>query len=346
MPATPPSLRIALVLGGGNALGAYHAGLYEALHEAGVEPDWIVGTSIGAVTGAIIAGNPPEDRLEKLRQLWRPADEQAGWPMPWDMLPEDWRRTGAVLEALLGGRAGLFGPMGSSSGWWARDPSAGSPAVYDTQALRGTLKELVDFELLNCGPMRFTAVAVDIESGDEVVMDSRRQEITPDEVRASAALLTTFPGVEVDGRLLGDGGLSMNLPLDPVMADEGDAPVLCIASDLLPLSSGRPKTIGEVAARLQDLTFAAQSRRSLARWRAFFDARPGSAASRSITLVTTAYTDQRHEVAGKAMDFSPESIRQRWVSGRKDGEALIARWRAGGIATGNPGLVVHEAADG
>ena len=339
-----PDLKIVLVLGGGNALGAYHAGLYEALHEGGIEPAWIVGTSIGAVTGSIIAGNRPEDRLDRLRKLWRPADER-GWPMPWDMLPEGWRRTGAVIETLMAGHAGLFGPLGSYSAWWQGDRAAGSPAVYDTQALSTTLQDLVDFDLLNRGPTRLTAVAVDVETGEEVLLDTARQRLSADHVRASAALLTAYPAVELDGRLLGDGGLSMNLPVDPVMLDPETTPILCIASDLLPLSSRRPKTIGEVAGRMQDLAFAAQSRRTFSRWQSFFETGcPGRDACRSIALVTTAYRDQEQEVAGKAMDFSPQSVLQRWNSGRRDGDALVRRIRSGEITAGQAGLTIHDAA--
>lgn len=349
LPATDPGpeirdLKIVLVLGGGNALGAYHAGLYEALHDAGIEPEWIVGTSIGAVTGAIIAGNSPEDRLDHLRKLWRPADGQ-GWPTPWDMLPEGWRRTGAVVETLLAGRTGLFGPLGSYPAWRQGDGAAGSPAVYDTQALSSTLQDLVDFDLLNRGPMRLTAVAVDIETGEEVLLDTARQRLSADHIRASAALLTAYPAVEVDGRLLGDGGLSINLPIDPVMLDPGAKPILCIASDLLPLSSHRPKTIGEVAGRMQDLAFAAQSRRTLSRWRTFFEnGCPGRETCCSVALVTTAYRDQEQEVAGKAMDFSPRSVLQRWNSGRRDGDALVRRLRTGEITVGQTGLTLHDAA--
>lgn len=338
----PADLKVALVLGGGNALGAYHAGVYEAFHDAGVEPDWVVGTSIGAVTGAILAGNRPEDRLDRLRQLWRPAEERRGWPMPWDLVPEDWRRTGAVLETLLGGRSGLFGPLASSGRWWPSDPAAGSPAAYDTKALRDTLMHLIDFERLNHGPTRYTAAAVDIESGEEVLLDTARQEVTADHVRASAALLTAFPAVEVDGRLLGDGGLAMNLPFDPVMAEDLRAPVLCIASDLLPLSSERPKTLGEVAGRMQDLAFAIQSRRTLSRWRAALDAKGSDPeTAQSVTVVATAYTDQQREVAGKAMDFSPGSVRERWACGLADGQALARRLKRGDIALGNAGLTLH-----
>lgn len=327
------SCRIALVLGGGNALGAYQAGLYQALEEGHLEPDWIVGTSIGAVNGAILAGNPREARLEKLEALWRPGDE-AGWPVPWDLVPESWRRTNAVLATMVGGRRGMFGPLGSS---WMRGPAGGSPALYDSQMLHDTLLELVDFERLNRLTPRFSALAVDVESGEEVLFDSTKQRISADHIRASAALLTTFPAIEVDGRLMGDGGLSQNLALDPVFAEAGAIPTLCIAADLLPLHAPRPHTVGEAMSRMQDLLFAAQSRRTIARWQA---ALPPDGAS--ITLVRLTYAAQDQEVAGKAMDFSPRSVRLRWNAGYEDGSNLLERLAADDIRPGEPGLVVHE----
>ena len=332
----PPELRVALVLGGGNALGAYHAGLYEALHEAELEPDWIVGTSIGAITGAIIAGNHRADRLQRLKDLWRPAAADASsW---WGWLPDSWRRTSAVMETLMAGRPGFFGPLGSTGPWLDADSLAGSPGLYATGPMAEMLSHAVDFGLLNTGAMRLTVAAVDVETGEEVVLDSHRQRIEPDHVRASASLLTTFPAIAVDGRLLGDGGLSMNLPLDPVMMDDGAAPILCIASDLLPLAAPRPQTLGDVVSRMQDLTFAAQSARSLARWRSCLGDNPDA---RSITLAMAVYADQGQEVAGKAMDFSPASVRHRWNCGLTDGRALVSRLRAGAIPLCEPGLTVH-----
>lgn len=343
MPARPllagkDDLRIALVLSGGNALGAYHAGLYEALHEADVEPEWIVGTSIGAVTGAIIGGNAPDQRIDRLRALWRPATpEETRWPTPWDLLPDDWRRTGAVLETLLAGRPGMFGPIGSLGSRWRHDHSVGTPALYDTGDLVASLAELVDFECLSRGNPRFTAIAIDIGSGEEVVFDSAKQPIIGDHIRASAAMLTAYPAVEIDGRLCGDGGLAMNLPLDPVLAVADDRPTLCIAADLMPLTSQRPTTLGEVVARMQDLSFAAQSRRTIARWTSDYAARPIQDRP-SVTLSRLAYTRQEGEVAGKALDFSPRSLRQRWIAGREDGKRFLERLHAGEISIGKPGL--------
>jgi NTE family protein len=340
----PLGTRVALVLGGGNALGAYHAGLYEALHREEIEPDWIVGTSIGAITGAIIAGNMREGRLDRLRRLWRiKAEPQDAWPTAWNFLPEDWRRTGAVIATLLGGRPGLFGPIGSVGESWRFDGSTASPALYDTRMLSRTLTELIDFARLNEKAPRFTAVAVDIETGDEVKFDTAHQPITPDHIRASAALLTAFPAVEIDGRLLADGGLSLNLPLDPVMAAADGRPTLCIAADLVPLSGRRPETLGEAIARMQDLNFAAQTRRSIERWQAEFGT-CGSAAveAPSMTLIRLAYSDQGLEVAGKTMDFSPETIGQRWSAGYKDGARLLDLLRSGSVRIGQPGLTVAQ----
>ena len=71
--------QIVLVLQGGGALGSYQTGVYEALHEAGVEPDWIIGTSIGAINAALIAGNEPENRLAKLREFWQRVEQRPFW---------------------------------------------------------------------------------------------------------------------------------------------------------------------------------------------------------------------------------------------------------------------------
>lgn len=320
--------RIALVLGGGNALGAYHAGVYQALHERGVEPDWIVGASVGAVCGAIVAGNAPDHRLDRLRALWRPAEDGGAG----DWLPETMRRSAAVLWTLAAGRGGMFGPIGSHHHGWR--PSDATPALFDTGPMLATLPALVDFDRLQSGAPRFTALAVDLESGDEVLFDTCHRRVEPEHIRASAALLTAYPGVEVDGRVLVDGGVSANLPLDPVLGADDGVPTLCIAADLLPLARPRPRTFGEVVERMQDLTFAAQSRRSIERWRTRQD-------SGSMTLVRLAYADQGREVAGKALDFSPASVRHRWDAGRRDADAMLDRLDRGEIVAGRPGFADH-----
>lgn len=335
----PPDLRIAMVLAGGNALGAYQAGVFEALHGAGISLDWIVGTSAGAINGAIIAGSAPADRLSRLTDLWRPEGTGAIAVSAWNDMIDSWRRSSEVIATLLGGRRGLFAPLGTAL---AEHPA---PALYDTTPLVHTLARLVDFDRLNDGAIRYMAQAVALDTGAEIVFDNRRDRIAPDHVRASCAMPPAFPPVAIDGALYVDGGLSANLPLDPVLADPGDAPLLCIAVDLLPLAGPRAPTLGGLISRAQDLVFAAQSRRTLARWQDHYATAPDKAAA-SVTLVRLRYADQQDEVAGKALDFSPRSVRARWDAGLRDGRALVAALADGDIPFGGRGLTSTTIAAG
>lgn len=329
---------VALVLSGGNALGAFQAGVYEALHHAGLRPDWVVGASIGALNGAVIAGSPVTTRVERLRSFWRPhvagpLDLAHRWLGP-EM--ETHRRSAAVAWTATSGRAGVFGPLFSAPGLGIND----RPSIYETDQLVPTIARFLDVDLLNSGSCRFTATAVDVESGDDVAFDTARTTVGPEHLRASAALPILFPAVEINGRSFVDGGLSANLPLDPVLSDPPVSPTLCIAVDLLPASGAAPRTLGEAAGRMQDLVFAAQSRRSIARWKARYDGRD----DRSLCLVRLSYNQQDEEVAGKAFDFSGPTLAKRWAAGHDAGVRLVARLDAGVIAVGQKGLSVTEMA--
>jgi hypothetical protein len=182
------------------------------------------------------------------------------------------------------GRSGIFGPLLSTLVPWSDD----QPSIFETNQLATSLARMIDFDELNDSACRFTVTAVDLQTGDDVVFDSRAIRIKPDHIRASAALLIAFPTVEIDGRWLVDGGLSANLPLDPVLADPPSRPTLCIAVDLLPLCGPLPTTIGETASRLQDLVFASQSRRTIARWQAEYAQRDDV----RMSLLRLAYTNK------------------------------------------------------
>lgn len=202
----------------------------------------------------------------------------------------------------------------------------------------------VDFERLNDGAIRFAAQAVDLASGADAIFDTRDRTIAPDHIRASGAMPPAFPPVAIDGTLHVDGGLSANLPLDAALGAGGDAPMLCIAVDLLPLAGSPPDTLGTMMERAQDLMFAIQSRRSIARWQERF-ATDSDYRERSVTLVHLTYGDQQPEVAGKSMDFSTRSVRRRWDAGHRDGEELIARLRAGAVPLRGRGLCVVRMPD-
>lgn len=334
---------IALVLSGGNALGAYHAGACEALDAAGLLPDWVVGASVGAITGAILCGNPPEQRLRRLRAFW---GADAGAEVPSDWFGTDaGRRSAAALSTFGGGRPGLFAPRHLFGPWWNPFLSDAPSSLYDATPLEATLETLVDFDRLNAASPRFSATAVDVETGEDVVFDTRSHRIGPRHVRASAALLPAFAPVEIEGRLLGDAGLSANLPLDAVLSTPQPKPLLCIAVDLLPLAAPPPRTLGEAASRAQDLIFAAQSRRTIAAWQAILAGRGTEA--RSVTLLHVAYRDQQREVAGKAFDFSAASVAARWRRGRDDLSRALADLPEAIAHAAAPGLhVLRLGADG
>lgn len=333
---------VALVLSGGNALGAYHAGAWEALAEAGLEPDWIAGASAGALSGAILCGNPPERRLDRFAEFWRPGvgmPTVSGWSGT-----ETARRSAAAVLTLAVGQPDVFLPRHLVGSFWNPFGKQEPASLFDTAPLGRTLERLIDFNRLNAGVPRFSITAVDLETGEDVMFDTRSHHIGVDHLRASAALVPAFPPVEIGNRLLGDAGLSANLPLDLVLSKPPERPLLVLALDLLPLEAPRPRTLGEAVNRSQDLMFATQSRRAILAWQAIFDARLAAGAGQvpAVTLIHLAYADQGQEVSGKAFDFSPASVEGRWAAGRRDVAAALAPLRAGELITGEPGLTVYR----
>ena len=261
-----PSRRTALVLAGGIALGAYEAGAYAALQDdGGPLPDWVLGSSIGAVTAAIIAGNAPEHRTDRLRQFWQTA---ATDPTPaasfWFGVPDAgvWRQAynqASVLETLFLGRPGIFRPRLSPG------PRAGAgdvSALYDLTPLRAQVAELIDFDRVNQGDVRLSICTTDVVTGERVVFDTGRgARIGPEHVVASCALLPLFAPVEIEGRLLGDGGLASNTPLDLVLDDPAFDSAQCFVIDLFAPEGSRPHTLGASLSRAGDLAFGNQTRR-------------------------------------------------------------------------------------
>ncbi len=353
----------ALVLSGGIALGAFEAGAYAALEEAGVPPlHWLAGSSAGAVAAALIAGNPPGKRVARLREFW---EGVAGDPNPaatFLLGPPPpagvWRRAynqSAVIQSLLLGRPGLYRPR------LAPIPMIGQvPALYDLEPLLERLRAMVDFDRLNGGEMRVAVAATDVVSGDRVVFDTGRgARIGPEHIVASCALLPVFAPVEVEGRLLADGGLSSNTPIDLVLDDPGSDEVLCFAVELFAASGSRPRTLAASASRAGDLAFGNQTRRILEgrvrehRLRALVTelaarlpegarrdpeiaARVAEAESgaRAATVVLLGYHAGLDEAGlGKAFDFSPATLRDRWRGGEEVMRTALRRLAAGGQDT-------------
>lgn len=350
-PAGPPQgnaadYTVVLVLSGGNALGAYQGGVYQSLVEHGIAIDWLIGGSTGAINGAIICGNPRERALERLRAYWNlgeSGDAAAGF---YGALAEDARRTLAAQMTMVMGQPHVFVPRRLFGPWWEPFGNSEPGSLYDTSPLNDTLATLIDFERLNSGDIRFSATAVELQSGQDVVFDTRQRQIQVEHLRASSALIPAFPAVEIAGTLFADAGASTNLPVDVVLANPPAAPTLCLAIDLFPSRAPPPETLGNAAERMQDLMFASQSRRAIEGWKRFYDLRSRSASSDdagqpSVTLVHLAYAAQKPEVCGKAFDFSPASVAYRWEQGRSDMDNVLDRLSAGDLAVGTAGLSIH-----
>lgn len=340
--AAPPT---ALVLGGGQALGAFQAGACRVLHDAGVRPDWVVGTSIGAVNAVLIAGNAPERRTAALREFWSQASLDTGWARPWG---EQAERAVGQAQSLALGTPPLFGPAWPEPGL---DRPATRVGLYELDRLRTALLRLVDFDLINRGrTMRVTVVTTDLETGEEVLFDSRDRALVPEHVMASAALPPEVRPLEVDGRLLGDGGLVANLPID-VVAREPKPDRICWAVDLMSPQARPYRSLGEAAVRRLEMLMAVQSRllletvrlRGLLRDLAGLlppaererpQARAALEEARRADLKLVRLVCRSGEEPGtRTYDYSEAAIRSRWLDGERTAmEALdrLAELQAGG----------------
>lgn len=371
-PPPPPGHRTALVLSGGVALGAMEAGLCAALETAGTpRPDWLAATSAGAINAALVAGNPPERRVARLRAFWDGVAQ--GVELPWlaGAMAGPWRQAAgqavsqaAAWQTLMFGRPGLFTPR-PWAGWLPQEGAA----LHDLAPLRQRLPELVDFDQLNAGAPRFSLVTTDLVSGERVVFDTGRGDrIGPEHIVAACGLPPLFGPSRVAGRLLGDGGLSANAPLDLVFKTEDTAPLLCLVAELFAPAGQAPRTLAESLSRAGDLGFGNQTERLLEGQRRALRLRaalrrvaarlpaaawddPSLAAAlaegagpAAATVLRIGYHARPEEAGpGKLFDFSAASLAARWQAGEAGLRAALARL-AGAPPGTEEGLTVHEVA--
>src|SRR3974390_3165623 len=244
--------QIVLVLQGGGALGAYQAGVYHALHEHGVEPDWIVGTSIGAINASLIAGNPYERRLDGLKEFWARMAYRPPFGVPsWSGLPDMISYWKTVLRGIPdffepnpGAFLGTHVPLG-----------ADAAGFYSTAPLEKTLLELVDFTLVNkCNP-RLTVGAAHVRTSEMKYFDSRDGEIGVKHIMASGALPPAFPAVRINGELYWDGGILSNTPTEVIFDDNPRKNSLIFAVHLWNPAGPVPTPIGDVLNRQKEVQF-------------------------------------------------------------------------------------------
>jgi NTE family protein len=259
-PARPASYdkKVGLVLQGGGALGSYQAGVYEALASSEYPPDWVAGISIGAINAAIIAGNAPEHRVERLRNFWK--DITATTEM-WPSAPAGplaaWRNRASAMTALMLGQPGFFTPR-SPPLWFSFDKCV---SYYLTSALKTTLERLVDFDRINgASDMRLSVGAVNVRTADFAYFDSEKIAIRPEHIMASGALPPGFPPVEIDGEQYWDGGLFSNTPLQYMVDYYPRRSRLVFQVDLFPAHGHLPSNLDEVNEREKDVRYSSRTR--------------------------------------------------------------------------------------
>ncbi|HEY0201616.1 MAG TPA: patatin-like phospholipase family protein, partial [Burkholderiaceae bacterium] len=329
--------RNALVLQGGGALGAYQAGVYEALSQHPEQPHWIVGVSIGAINAALIAGNPPEQRVARLREFWQqvssaPAQRLPTWLGSREQLNQ-WSASGAALAGI----PGFFEPR--PAGVLFQGTAARVPSVYDTAPLSATLERLVDFDRINAREMHFAVGAVNVRSGNSVYFDNWNQKIGPEHVMASGALPPGFPPVHIDGEDYWDGGVVSNTPLQYVLDNHlRDQRLLALQVDLFSARGAMPENLAEVIERQKDITYSSRTRMNtdmlasnLNLQQALLDLMgklppalqrdPSAQAIRArlqcepIDIIHLIYRNKPYELESKDYDFSRAAVEEHWEAG-------------------------------
>jgi NTE family protein len=342
----PPFERIALLLQGGGALGSYQAGVYQALAEADLHPDWVAGISIGAVNSALIAGNPPEQRVDRLREFWEAVSTP---PLGIPYLPSvkfkgeyihRFVNETRALGVLLFGAPHFFTPRLPPP--YLQPP--GSPealSFYDVAPLKATLERLVDFDRINAGTMRFSVGAVDVRTGNFIYFDTTTHRIGPQHVIASGSLPPGFPATEIEGHHYWDGGIVSNTPLQWVLDSHPRQDTLAFQVDLWCARGSLPRDLIETELRQKDIRYSSRTRAATDQFkkaqvlrRAFWHLlkdlpeelrqRPEAqmlakeADEKVYNIIQLIYHAKNYEGTSKDYEFSRRTMVEHWQSGYSD----------------------------
>jgi NTE family protein len=346
-PATAPAqAQRVLVLQGGGALGSYQAGAYEALSHSDFEPEWVAGISIGAINAALIAGNAPEKRVERLKEFW----EMVSSPVPWNPMTSGDRarsyfnETSAALIATFG-VPGFFAPRFPPAPLWP-EGSPQSQSYYDTAPLRRTLERLVDFDRINDLETRLSVGAVGVTSGnfryfDNVEFSRLGKKIGPEHIMASGALPPGFPSIVIEGEHYWDGGIASNTPLDYVLDTEISRNLLIFQIDLFSARGPLPTTLLEAAEREKDIRYSSRTRMNTEKNKQIHNARKAvreligklpddlkhdpsveflrqASKESTVTVVHLIYRSKNYESSSKDYDFSRLGMVEHWSAGERD----------------------------
>ena len=358
--------RIALVLQGGGALGAYQAGVYQALHEADIELDWVSGVSIGAINAALIAGNPRERRIERLRAFWERITDRGIWfyTPGGDVLRRLHNLTSSWVTLLLG-QPGFFEPRHTSP-WFSVADAEGATSYYDSAPLLKTLTELVDFDRLNDPRrIRMSVGAVNAVSGNFAYFDNADVTVTPQHVMASGALPPALPAMRIGTDHYYDGGLVSNTPLQHLLQQDDSLNTLVFQVDLFSARGPLPRTIQDVMSRQKDIMYSSRTRhttdlfRRLQSWKkrtyqALLKVPDGSLTAEErrmrdelatlpeMTILQLIYQQKLYEGEAKDYEFSRTSMREHWESGYADTRRTLGRKDWLQIPPEGTGIVTHD----
>ena len=331
---------IALVLQGGGALGAYQAGVFEEIATIPTEPHWVAGVSIGAINAALIVGNPPARRVDRLHEFWDLVSRESGALAPlWDTQRTTFHRLSAAVAATVGVsgfyRSRLLPP--------AMQPEGSSAAIslYDTSPLLATLERLVDFDLINSRKVRLSVGAVNVRTGNSVYFDNTVQRIGPEHIMASGALPPAFAPVVIDGEAYWDGGIVTNTPLQYVLDNRGTAKTLIAQVDLFNARGEMPLNLAGVMTRQKDILYSSRTRfttdkaaevqrnkRAMLSLIAKLPARlkgdpdvqllAATCQTSHIDIVHLIYRQSPSELESKDYEFSKAAMRLHWEAGQRD----------------------------
>lgn len=356
--------QVVLVLQGGGALGAYQAGVYQALQEARIEPDWIVGTSIGAINASLIAGNAPQDRLPRLREFWSRVRRDHEWDLR-GILPgfaDKW----SYWTTLTQGIPGFFTPNPLAHAGELYPLGTDHAGYYSTTPLEATLSKLVDFNLIDKGGPRLTVGAAHVRTSQMTYFDNRRCKLDVKHIMASGALPPAFPAVRVNGELYWDGGILSNTPTEVVLDDDPRRDSLIFTVHLWNPVGAEPSTMADVLNRQKDVQYSSRIASQITRHQQSHRLRhvinelasrlPQAERDRPEVRELISYGCQTrmhvvqllapqldHEDHTKDVDFSATGIQQRWNAGYAHTRAILAREPWVGQFDPLSGVILHEA---
>jgi NTE family protein len=368
--ALKPYKTIALALQGGGALGAYQAGVFEGLIEAGITPTWLSGVSIGAINAAIIAGNAPENRLARLRDFWDTIASSSAWDGWLDGTTlRGLRNQSSAFSAMTSGLPGFFKPrkvdLFALNPWASFFGAEEATSYYDTSELKDTLNRLIDWDILNDQTKRLSVGAVNIETGNFCYFDTKIERLTAEHIMASGALPPALPAITIGKAQYWDGGIVSNTPLQYLLELDDLNDTLAFQVDLFSARGALPRNMADVMSRQKDITYSSRTRAStdafhklhdlqmqlshaLARvpLAQLTDADRAFLAKRAdvpqVNVIHLIYQKKSYEDHAKDYEFSARSMKEHWAAGLSDTRRTLKHpdWLA--IPSEKIGMMVHD----